>query len=158
MKNQEAKQHQKVEQAKGRPLLQWVGKKPLESVQFYPAQETEVYGDKEAKDFNKLFWGDNLQVLSHLLKEYRGKIDLIYIDPPFDSKADYVRKVQIKGQKYAGVEQGLFEEKQYTDILEKDEYLQFMYERLLIMKELLSEKGMLVFPCSAREAVGGQSK
>lgn len=138
---------QKVEQAKGRPLLQWFGKKPLESVQFYPAQETEVYGDKEAKDFNKLFWGDNLQVLSHLLKEYRGKIDLIYIDPPFDSKADYVRKVQIKGQKYAGVEQGLFEEKQYTDIWEKDEYLQFMYERLLIMKELLSEKGMLVLHC-----------
>ena len=99
MKNQEAKQHQKVEQAKGRPLLQWVGKKPLESVQFYPAQETEVYGDKEAKDFNKLFWGDNLQVLSHLLKEYRGKIDLIYIDPPFDSKADYVRKVKIRGEK-----------------------------------------------------------
>lgn len=139
--------YQKVEQAKGRPLLQWVGKKPLESVQFYPAQETEVYGDKGAKDFNKLFWGDNLQVLSHLLKEYRGKIDLIYIDPPFDSKADYVRKVQIKGQKYAGVEQGLFEEKQYTDIWEKDEYLQFMYERLLIMKELLSEKGMLVLHC-----------
>ncbi|NCU28358.1 MAG: site-specific DNA-methyltransferase [Candidatus Moranbacteria bacterium] len=139
--------YQKVEQAKGRPLLQWVGKKPLESVQFFPAQETEVYGDKDAKDFNKLFWGDNLQVLSHLLKEYRGKIDLIYIDPPFDSKADYVRKVQIKGQKYAGVEQGLFEEKQYTDIWEKDEYLQFMYERLLIMKELLSEKGMLVLHC-----------
>ena len=48
MKNE----YQKVEQAKGRPLLQWVGKKPLESVQFYPAQETEIYGDKDAKDFN----------------------------------------------------------------------------------------------------------
>lgn len=147
MKNQEAKQHQKVEQAKGRPLLQWVGKKPLESVQFYPAQETEVYGDKEAKDFNKLFWGDNLQVLSHLLKEYRGKIDLIYIDPPFDSKADYVKKVKIKGEKIAGVDQNLFEEKQYTDIWEKDEYLQFMYERLLIMKELLSENGSIFLHC-----------
>jgi site-specific DNA-methyltransferase (adenine-specific)/adenine-specific DNA-methyltransferase len=147
MKNQEAKQHQKVEQAKGRPLLQWVGKKPLESVQFYPAQETEVYGDKEAKDFNKLFWGDNLQVLSHLLKEYRGKIDLIYIDPPFDSKADYVRKVQLRDEKVEGLQQGLLEEKQYTDIWEKDEYLQFMYERLLIMKELLSEKGALYLHC-----------
>ncbi len=147
MKNQEAKQHQKVEQAKGRPLLQWVGKKPLESVQFYPAQETEVYGDKEAKDFNKLFWGDNLQVLSHLLKEYRGKIDLIYIDPPFDSKADYVKRVKIRGEKVEGSGQGLFEEKQYTDIWERDEYLQFMYERLLIMKELLSEKGSLYLHC-----------
>jgi site-specific DNA-methyltransferase (adenine-specific)/adenine-specific DNA-methyltransferase len=139
--------YQKVEQAKGRPLLQWVGKKPLESVQFYPAQETEVYGDKEAKDFNKLFWGDNLQVLSHLLKEYRGKIDLIYIDPPFDSKADYVRKVQLRDEKVEGLQQGLLEEKQYTDIWEKDEYLQFMYERLLIMKELLSEKGALYLHC-----------
>ncbi len=139
--------YQKVEQAKGRPLLQWVGKKPLESVQFYPAQETEVYGDKDAKDFNKLFWGDNLQVLSHLLKEYRGKIDLIYIDPPFDSKADYVRKVKIRGEKVEGAGQGLFEEKQYTDIWERDEYLQFMYERLLMMKELLSDKGSIYLHC-----------
>jgi len=139
--------YQKVEQAKGRPLLQWVGKKPLESVQFYPAQETEVYGDKEVKDFNKLFWGDNLQVLSHLLKEYRGKIDLIYIDPPFDSKADYVRKVKIRGEKVEGSGQGLFEEKQYTDIWERDEYLQFMYERILMMKELLSDKGSIYLHC-----------
>ena len=143
MKNE----YQKVEQAKGRPLLHWVGKKPLESVQFYPAQETEIYGDKSAKDFNKLFWGDNLQVLSHLLKEYRGKIDLIYIDPPFDSKADYVKKVKIKGEKVAGVEQGLFEEKQYTDIWEKDEYLQFIYERLVLMRELLSETGSIFVHC-----------
>jgi len=139
--------YQKVEQAKGRPLLQWVGKKPLESVQFYPAQETEVYGDKEVKDFNKLFWGDNLQVLSHLLKEYRGKIDLIYIDPPFDSKADYVRKVKIRGEKVEGSGQGLFEEKQYTDIWERDEYLQFMYELILMMKELLSDKGSIYLHC-----------
>jgi len=143
--------YQKVEQAKGRPLLQWVGKKPLESVQFYPAQETEVYGDKGATDFNKLFWGDNLQVLSHLLKEYRGEVDLIYIDPPFDSKADYVKKVHIRGEKVAGIDQGLFEEKQYTDIWEKDEYLQFMYERLLIMKELLSEKGCIYLHCDHRK-------
>ena len=80
-----AKEIQKIEQAKGRPLLQWVGKHPLESVEYYPAQEKEVYGDLSAKDFNKLFWGDNLQVLSHLLKEYRGAVDLIYIDPPFDN-------------------------------------------------------------------------
>ncbi len=137
MKNE----YQKVEQAKGRPLLQWVGKKPLESVQFYPAQEIEVYGDKTAKDFNKLFWGDNLQVLSHLLKDYRGKIDLIYIDPPFDSKADYVKKVKVRGEQVEGIGQGLLEEKQYSDIWERDEYLQFMYERLSLMRELLSETG-----------------
>ena len=134
---------QKVEQAKGRPLLQWVGKHPLESVQFFPAQEKEVYGDKTAKDFNKLFWGDNLQVLSHLLKEYRGKVDLIYIDPPFDSAADYVKKVKIRGEQIEGQQQGVLEEKQYTDIWGKDEFLQFMYERLLLMKELLSDTGSI---------------
>jgi len=134
---------QKIEQAKGRPLLQWVGKHPLESVQFYPAQEKEVYGDKSAKDFNKLFWGDNLQVLSHLLKEYRGKVDLIYIDPPFDSAADYVRKVKVRGEQIEGQQQSVLEEKQYTDIWERDEYLQFIYERVLLMKELLSDTGSI---------------
>ena len=102
---------------------------------------------KNSTEFNKLFWGDNLQVLSHLLKDYRSKIDLIYIDPPFDSKADYVKKVKIRGEKVEGQQQNLLEEKQYTDIWENDEYLQFMYERLLIMKELLSDKGSIYLHC-----------
>jgi DNA modification methylase len=132
---------QTISPIKGRPMLQWIGKKPLESIEYFPAQEKEIYGDLNAKEFNKLFWGDNLQVLSHLLKEYRGKIDLIYIDPPFDSKADYVRRIKVKGQQMEGAQKGLLEEKQYTDIWENDEYLQFIYERLSIMRELLSEKG-----------------
>lgn len=138
---------QTVSKAKGRPMLTWVGKKPLERIEYYPAQEKEVYGDKSSKEFNKLFWGDNLQVLSHLLKEYRGKIDLIYIDPPFDSKADYIKKVKIKGEKIEGEQQSILEEKQYTDIWENDEYLQFMYERLMILKELMSDAGSIYLHC-----------
>lgn len=138
---------QQITKAKGRPMLTWVGKKPLEKVEWYPAQEKEVYGLKSATDFNKLFWGDNLQVLSHLLKDYRGKIDLIYIDPPFDSKADYIKKVKLRGQEIEGQQQGLLEEKQYADIWENDEYLQFMYERILIMRELLTENGSFVLHC-----------
>lgn len=138
---------QSIEKAKGRAMLVWAGKKPLESIEYYPAQEKEVYGDKKSSDFNKLFWGDNLQVLAHLLKEYRGKIDLIYIDPPFDSKADYIRKIQFKGEKVEGENHSLLEEKQYGDIWEKDEYLQFMYERLLILKELLSDTGSIYLHC-----------
>jgi site-specific DNA-methyltransferase (adenine-specific)/adenine-specific DNA-methyltransferase len=138
---------QSIEKAKGRAMLVWAGKKPLESIEYYPAQEKEIYGDKKSSDFNKLFWGDNLQVLAHLLKEYRGKVDLIYIDPPFDSKADYIRKIQFKGEKVEGENHSLLEEKQYGDIWEKDEYLQFMYERLLILKELLSEKGAIYLHC-----------
>ena len=132
-----------ITKAKGRPMLTWVGKKPLEKVEYFPAQEKEIYGDKNSKEFNQLFWGDNLQVLSHLLKEYRGAIDLIYIDPPFDSKADYVKRVKIRGQEIEGQQQNLLEEKQYTDMWENDEYLQFMYIRLLVMKELLSENGSI---------------
>ncbi|MBU4210552.1 site-specific DNA-methyltransferase [Patescibacteria group bacterium] len=142
---------QTVSKAKGRPMLTWVGKKPLDKIEYFPAQEKEVYGDKSSKEFNKLFWGDNLQVLSHLLKEYRGKIDLIYIDPPFDSKADYIKKVKIKGEKTEGTQQSILEEKQYTDIWENDEYLQFMYERFLVIKELLSETGSLYVHCDYRK-------
>ena len=136
-----------IEKAKGRPMLQWVGKKPLDKVEYYPAQEKEIYGDKNSKDFNKLFWGDNLQVLAHLLKEYRGKIDLIYIDPPFDSKADYIKKVQLKGEKIEGVAQSLLEEKQYTDIWEKDEYLQLCMSDFCLCESSFLIRG--VFICTA---------
>ena len=142
---------QAISPIKGRPMLQWTGKKPLESIEYFPAQEKEMYGNLNAKEFNKLFWGDNLQVLSHLLKEYRGEIDLIYIDPPFDSAADYIKKVKIRGQQIEGEQKSLIEQKQYTDIWENDEYLQFMYERVLILKELLDENGLLALHCDYRK-------
>lgn len=129
--------------AKGRPMLQWEGKTASLNLEYYPARETEVYGDKDSTEFNKIFWGDNFQVLSHLLKDYKGKIDLIYIDPPFDSKADYVKTIKIRGQEVEGAELSVMEEKQYGDIWGKDEYLQFMYERLLLLRELLSDTGSI---------------
>lgn len=141
------KDMQTIAKAKGRPMLTWVGKKPLDKIEYFPAQEKEVYGDLSATEFNKLFWGDNLQVLSHMLRDYRGKIDLIYIDPPFDSKADYVKKVKVRGEQIEGEQKSLLEEKQYGDIWENDEYLQFMYERLLILKELLSDVGVIYLHC-----------
>lgn len=131
---------------KGFPELRWTGKRPYRSTQYYPAQLRESYG--EAKDgwMNKIFWGDNLQVMSHLLKEYRGKVDLIYIDPPFDSKADYKKSIRIKS-KSAASDTAAFEEKQYGDIWNNDGYLQFMYERLILMRELLSDKGTIYLHC-----------
>lgn len=133
--------------AKGRPMLQWDGKTASLNLEYYPARETEVYGDKDSTEFNKIFWWDNFQVLSHLLKDYKGKIDLIYIDPPFDSKADYVKKIKIKGQEITWGEQSIMEEKQYGDIWGKDEYLQFMYERLLLLRELLTETWSIYLHC-----------
>ena len=132
---------------KGFPELRWTGKRPYRSTQYYPAQLRESYGEEQNGWINKIFWGDNLQVMSHLLKEYRGKIDLIYIDPPFDSKADYKKKIEIRGIGTASSDASTFEEKQYGDIWTNDEYLQFMYERLLIMRELLSETGSIYLHC-----------
>jgi len=138
---------QLIQKAQGRPMLVWAGKKPLDKIEYYPAQEKEVYGDLKASTFNKLYWGDNLQVLAHLLKQHRGAVDLIYIDPPFDSKAEYIKKVKIRGEEISGEQQSLIEEKQYNDIWKNDEYLQFMYERLLIARELLSDTGSIYLHC-----------
>lgn len=132
---------------KGFPELRWTGKRPYESTQYYPAQLRERYGEETNGWINKIFWGDNLQVMSHLLKDYRGKIDLIYIDPPFDSKADYKKKIEVKGVGKAETDSTSFEEKQYGDIWTNDEYLQFMYERLIIMRDLLSDTGVLYLHC-----------
>lgn len=136
----------KFEPIKGYPMLNWHGKRPFTSTQYYPAQKKEVYGEEVNGWINKIFWGDNLQVMSHLLKEYRGKIDLIYIDPPFDSKADYKRKISVK-KKTVYNDSTNFEEKQYTDIWSNDEYLQFIYERIVLLKELLSKTGMIFVHC-----------
>lgn len=132
---------------KGFPELRWTGKRPYKSTQYYPAQLRETYGEDQNGWMNKIFWGDNLQVMSHLLKEYRGQIDLIYIDPPFDSKADYKKKIDVKGVGKAESDSSTFEEKQYGDIWTNDEYLQFMYERLILLRELLSERGSIYLHC-----------
>lgn len=131
------------EPIKGYPMLNWRGKRPFTSTQYYPAQLKEIHGEEVDGWRNKIFWGDNLQVMSHLLKEYRGKVDLIYIDPPFDSDAEYKKKVKLKGKDLVG-DSSSFEEKQYTDIWSNDEYLQFMFERIVMLRELLSRDGTCV--------------
>lgn len=131
---------------KGFPELRWTGKRPYRITQYFPAQLRERYGDEQCGWINKIYWGDNLQVMSHLLKEFRGKVDLIYIDPPFDSKADYKKKITMRGAT-ATSDSTAFEEKQYGDIWTNDEYLQFMYERLIIMRELLSDRGAIYLHC-----------
>jgi len=134
------------EPIKGFPMLNWRGKRPFTSTQYYPAQLKEVHGEEMDGWRNKIFWGDNLQVTSHLLKEFRGKVDLIYIDPPFDSKADYKLKVQVQGKPVLG-DQSSIEEKQYGDVWNNDEYLQFMFERLILLREMLSPAGSLFLHC-----------
>jgi Adenine specific DNA methylase Mod len=152
----------KITPAKGRPMLHWVGKRPLDYVKGFPAQLIEVFdpldtGRKvytptydELKDNwqNLLFHGDNKEVLATLLElGFRGKIDLIYIDPPFKSGADYVRRVELRGLKDLGrIDEdsaSVLQQTMYFDIWNNDNYLQFMYERLMLLKELLSETGSI---------------
>lgn len=66
---------------KGFPELRWTGKRPYRSTQYYPAQLRESYGEEQNGWINKIFWGDNLQVMSHLLKEYRGRLILSILIP-----------------------------------------------------------------------------
>tara|TARA_R110001583_G_scaffold94384_6_gene237890 strand:- start:1401 stop:3191 length:1791 start_codon:yes stop_codon:yes gene_type:complete len=140
------------EPIKGYPMLNWKGKRPFRTTHYFPAQLKEVYGTEDESGWiNKIFWGDNLQVMSHLLKEYRGKVDLIYIDPPFDSKADYKKNIKLKGNALQ-TDANSFEEKQYTDLWSNDEFLQFMYERLTLLKELLSETGSIFLHCDYRKS------
>lgn len=131
---------------KGFPELRWTGKRPYKSTQYYPAQLRESYGAPVNGWINKIFWGDNLQVMSHMLKDYRNQIDLIYIDPPFDSKTDYKKTIRIHSLN-AESDAAAFEEKQYGDIWNNDGYLQFMYERLILLRELLSDHGTLYLHC-----------
>ena len=102
---------------------------------------------------NMLIWGDNKLVMASLLKEFRGKIDLIYIDPPFDVGADFTMQVAIgEGNENAEKDQSLLEMVAYRDMWGRgtDSYLHMMYERLLLMKELLSERGSIYVHCDWR--------
>ena len=101
---------------------------------------------------NRLVYGDNLLTMQALLAgdaqtgmpSLRGKVDLIYIDPPFDSKADYRTKITLPGgdieQKPTVVEQFA-----YADTWEEGtvSYLKMIYPRLVLMRELLSSTGSI---------------
>lgn len=107
---------------------------------------------------NRLIYGDNLLTMAALIAgdeangvpSLRWKIDLIYIDPPYDSKADYRTKITLpdvfwNDKNWTNIDQKptVFEQSAYSDTW-KDwtiSYLEYMYPRLYLMKELLSEKG-----------------
>ena len=109
-------------------------------------------GDHGASWLNRLVYGDNLLVMQALLAgdpesglpSMRGKIDLIYIDPPFDSKADYRTKVTLPGidleQKPTVIEQFAYADTWKDGTVS---YLKMLYPRLALMKELLSDKGSI---------------
>ncbi len=168
--------HKKVEQTSGKIAsatkfsvpklgLYWPGKRTVVDRTILPFQVVEVVnvpkaerereplfygsGAKDKPDWrNKLIWGDNKWIMSSLLPEFAGKIDLIYIDPPFATGADFSYKVEVEGVEWTK-EASVIEELAYRDTWGKglDSYLQMMYDRLVLMRELLSERGSILVHC-----------
>ena len=102
---------------------------------------------------NRLVWGDNKLVMASLLKDFKGKIDLIYIDPPFAVGADFSMKVPISEDKEEmQKEQSILEAVAYRDTwgAGTDSYLAIMFERLSLMHELLSDTGSIYVHCDWR--------
>lgn len=95
---------------------------------------------------NKLIWGDNKFVMSSLLEKYAGKIDLIYIDPPFATGADFTLDIEVgENGKEIRKERSIIEDKAYRDTWGQgiDSFLQMIYDRMCLMKDLLSENGSI---------------
>lgn len=95
---------------------------------------------------NRLIWGDKKYVLPSLLPEFAGKIDLIYIDPPFDTGADFSFTTTIPGsEEQFTKEPSILEQKAYRDTWGRglDSYLQWFHETALLLDNLLSSDGSL---------------
>jgi len=115
----------------------------------------DVYQGTEGSTFedgwrNKLIWGDNLLVMGSLLDKFAGKIDLMYIDPPFATGADFSFTTEIgdSGDELTKA-QSAIEERAYRDTWASgtQSYLQMMAGRIKLMQELLSDQGSLLVHC-----------
>ena len=123
-----------------------------EAQQNKPMSLFEVYQGTEGDTFeegwkNKLIWGDNLLVMNSLLEKFAGKIDLIYIDPPFATGADFNFRTEV-GESNKPIQtkkQSIIEEKAYRDTWNKgiNSYLDMIHDRLIIMRDLLSRTGSI---------------
>jgi site-specific DNA-methyltransferase (adenine-specific) len=115
--------------------LNWEGKRAITKIRQYPKRCLQQSTHPEFH----LFWGDNFHVLGSLLERYKGKVQLIYLDPPFDSHANYNRIVRLRGRNI----KNKVRIQQYNDHWNHSQYLQFMYERLILLREFLSENGSI---------------
>jgi adenine-specific DNA-methyltransferase len=93
---------------------------------------------------NRLIWGDKKYVLPALLDEFAGQVNLIYIDPPFDTGADFAFQVTIEKERFVK-EPSIIEQKAYRDTWGRgiDSYLQWFYETAALLQDLLADDGML---------------
>lgn len=101
-----------------------------------------TYGNKSNKEWeNRLIFGENLAVLKTLLKDntVKGKVKLVYIDPPYSTKQKFT-----KGKtRVSTISKSLQDPEAYADLLIGAEYLEFIRQRLIILRELLADDGSI---------------
>ncbi|MCL2335604.1 MAG: site-specific DNA-methyltransferase [Endomicrobia bacterium] len=102
-----------------------------------PKARLEIISGKGAA--NKLIFGDNLSVMKELLDTYSGRINLIYIDPPFATNTNF----RIGNNRANAVSSSYEDEIAYEDTVLGDDFLEFLRERLVFLKELLSDNGSI---------------
>ncbi len=117
-------------------------------------------GGRETDWRNRLIWGDKKYVLPSLLPEFAGKVNLIYIDPPFDTGADFSFTATIpdhpdteEDETTSFVKQpSIIEQKAYRDTWGRglDSYLQWFYETAVLLRDLLAEDGSIYVHCDWR--------
>lgn len=135
---------------------------PLQKIETVDEPRQRLEGQNLSFDFdtthhddfrNLLIWGDNKLVMASLLEQFRGRIDLIYIDPPFDVGADFTMDVPIGDAKdEIGKDQSVLEMVAYRDMWGKgtDSYLYMIHERLQLAAMLLAERGSIYIHCDER--------
>ena len=138
--------------------LEWEGKRTEVDRIVLPFQLVEIVNEPRAKTmdmfvprvgngkwYNMLVWGDNKLIISSLIgRRFAAKIDLIYIDPPFATGADFTLNVKVEDEEITK-EASAIELKAYRDTWGEGlaSYLQMMYDRLVLMKELLTPNGSI---------------
>lgn len=114
--------------------LTYEGKKPSDVILGLPGTSMSTLwsgqADKKAAARNRLYFGDNLQVLATLLNDptVKGKVKLVYIDPPFATRSVFQSRTQVDA---------------YSDLLAGAHYIEFLRERLILLRELLAIDGSI---------------
>lgn len=128
------------------PALQWDSKKEPELSPVALKTEAYIYpqgnGYPDAIPEDQLIWGDNLGVMSALLKDYEGKVDLIYADPPFFTNRRYPARIG-RGEDSRRPQEWRLAEGYQDHWPDLEAYLDMLYPRLVLMHRLLSPTGTL---------------
>jgi len=128
------------------PSIHWTGKHLSQPAPATLVQDSLIYpnqfGYPNVAPRNRLIFGDNLSVMAALLPKYRGKIKLIYADPPFFTNRKFKARIG-RGEDSRKPKQWQLAEGYHDNWSNLDEYLDFLYQRLALMAQLLADDGTL---------------